>query len=43
MVRETKVHDLKVILELYLCLHKETVPEQSDNLVNTWKQEKANA
>lgn len=38
MVREATAQDLKDILELYLCLHEETVPEQSDNLVTTWKQ-----
>lgn len=38
MVREAKKEDLKEILELYLCLHEESVPEQSDHLLNTWKQ-----
>lgn len=38
MVREAKKEDLKEILELYLCLHEESVPEQSDHLTYTWKQ-----
>lgn len=38
MVREAKIEDLKEILELYLCLHEESVPEQSDHLLYTWKQ-----
>lgn len=38
MVREAKKEDLKEILELYLCLHEESVPEQSDHLSYTWKQ-----
>lgn len=38
MVREAKQEDLKKILELYLCLHEESIPEQSNCLSNTWKQ-----
>ena len=38
MVREAKKEDLKEILELYLYLHEETVPRQSDCLAHTWKQ-----
>ena len=38
MVREAKAEDLTEILELYLCLHEETIPEQSEHLANTWKQ-----
>lgn len=36
MVREARREDLNEILELYLCLHEESVPEQSDRLTNTW-------
>lgn len=38
MVREARQEDLKQLLELYLCLHEESVPEQSENLSGTWKQ-----
>ena len=38
MVREAKKEDLKEILELYLCLHEEAVPEQSEHLLRTWDQ-----
>ena len=38
MIREAEEKDLKEILELYLCLHEESVPEQSDCLSDTWKQ-----
>ena len=38
MVREAKKEELKEIMELYLCLHEESVPEQSDHLAHTWKQ-----
>ena len=38
MVREADEGDLKEILELYLCLHEQSVPEQSDHLLHTWKQ-----
>lgn len=38
MVRETNKEDLKEILELYLCLHEEAVPEESDYLLSTWNQ-----
>jgi GNAT superfamily N-acetyltransferase len=38
MVREAKEKDLKDILKLYLCLHEETIPEQSERLSYTWKQ-----
>ncbi len=38
MVREAGKEDLKEILELYLCLHEQSVPEQSDGLFQTWKQ-----
>ena len=38
MIREAKREDLKEILELYLCLHEESVPEPSDHLSQTWGQ-----
>lgn len=38
MVREAKKEDLEQILNLYLCLHEESIPEQSEELSNTWKQ-----
>ena len=38
MVREANKEDLKEILELYLCLHEESVPEESDYLLSTWNQ-----
>lgn len=38
MVREVKKEDLNEILKLYLCLHEESVPKQSDYLSGTWKQ-----
>lgn len=38
MVREAKKEDLNEILELYLCLHEESVPKQSNYLSGTWKQ-----
>lgn len=38
MVREAKEEDLNGILELYLCLHEDSIPEQSDYLSDTWRQ-----
>ncbi|MBD5096723.1 MAG: GNAT family N-acetyltransferase [Lachnospiraceae bacterium] len=38
MVREANKEDLKEILELYLCLHEDSIPEESDYLLSTWKQ-----
>ncbi len=38
MVREAKREDLNGILKLYLCLHEESIPEQSDRLWDTWNQ-----
>lgn len=32
MVREAKAEGLTEILELYLCLHEETIPEQCQNI-----------
>lgn len=38
MVREAKKEDLNGILELYLCLHEDSIPEQSEYLSDTWRQ-----
>lgn len=38
MVREAKEEDLNELLELYLCLHEDSIPEQSEYLTDTWKQ-----
>lgn len=38
MIREAKKEDLKELLELYLNLHEESIPEQSDCLSGTWEQ-----
>lgn len=38
MVREAEKRDLKEILELYLCLHEESLPPESDHLAHTWEQ-----
>lgn len=38
MVREAKKGDLEEILEMYLCLHEEAVPEHSEHLSMTWHQ-----
>lgn len=38
MVREARQGDLTEILELYLHLHEETIPEQSRHLSATWEQ-----
>lgn len=38
MVREAKKEDLKEVLELYLCLHEDTVPAQSEHLSMVWNQ-----
>lgn len=38
MVREARKEDLKEVLELYLYLHEDSVPEQSDYLSHTWEQ-----
>lgn len=36
MVREIKESELNELLELYLYLHEDTVPEMSDHLKETW-------
>jgi GNAT superfamily N-acetyltransferase len=38
MVREARAEDLNAILELYLHLHEESVPEHDDHLEKTWDQ-----
>ncbi|MCR4814912.1 MAG: GNAT family N-acetyltransferase [Lachnospiraceae bacterium] len=38
MVREANKNDLDAILELYLFLHEDSVPEKNEHLRNTWKQ-----
>ncbi len=35
MVREARKEDLNEILELYLCLHEESIPEKSNTLLGT--------
>ena len=37
MVREAESKDLEEILKLYLDLHEDTIPEQSDHLSVVWK------
>ena len=37
MVREIGENELHELLELYLFLHEESVPEMTEYLVNTWK------
>ena len=36
MVREVNENELMELLELYLHLHEESVPEMSEHLKNTW-------
>lgn len=38
MIREAEKKDLKEILELYLYLHEESVPEPSERLSCTWEE-----
>ncbi len=38
MVREAVKEDLNALLELYLFLHEEEIPEQNEHLKSTWKQ-----
>lgn len=38
MVREAVREDLNGLLELYLYLHEELLPESDDHLMNTWDQ-----
>ncbi len=37
MVREIYENELSKLLELYLHLHEESIPELTENLENTWK------
>ena len=38
MVREAKREDLRALLELYLYLHEDSIPEFDANLESTWDQ-----
>lgn len=38
MIREAVKDDLKELLELYLHLHEDSIPEDSEHLHNTWNQ-----
>lgn len=38
MVREARREDLRQLLELYLYLHEEEIPEESAHLSQTWEQ-----
>lgn len=38
MVREAVKEDLNALLELYLFLHEEEIPEQNEHLKSTWEQ-----
>ena len=38
MVREAKKEDLNALLELYLFLHEDSIPEHDPHLENTWDQ-----
>ena len=37
MIREIKENELQELLELYLFLHEESVPEMTEHLINTWE------
>lgn len=37
MVREADKNDLNALLELYLCLHEDSIPEHDERLESTWK------
>ena len=36
MVREGRKEDLNELLELYIFLHEDSIPEQSEHLTNVW-------
>ena len=36
MVREAKPNELSALLELYLDLHEDSIPEMTEHLKNTW-------
>ena len=38
MIREANINDLEEILQLYLYLHEESVPDQNEHLTGTWEQ-----
>ncbi|MBR4246457.1 MAG: GNAT family N-acetyltransferase [Treponema sp.] len=38
MIREANKNDLNALLELYLYLHEDSIPNQDKHLENTWKQ-----
>ena len=38
MIREAKKEDLEAVLELYLHLHEDSIPETDEHLVKTWDQ-----
>ena len=38
MVREIRENELRELLELYLFLHEDSVPENTEHLKNTWKE-----
>lgn len=38
MVREARISDLDALLELYLFLHEDRIPEKDEHLRNTWMQ-----
>ena len=38
MLREAKIDDLNAILELYLYLHEDSIPEKDEHLRKTWMQ-----
>lgn len=38
MVREAQQNDLNAILELYLHLHEDSMPEKDEHLMKTWEQ-----
>ena len=38
MIREANKDDLKALLELYLYLHEDSIPDQSEHLSRTWEQ-----
>lgn len=38
MIREIRENDLSGLLELYLCLHEQEVPEEDERLRTAWRQ-----
>lgn len=37
MVRDIRKNELKELLELYLCLHEDSIPTMDENLKETWE------